>query len=114
MPRIAACGGFRIGVLIIEPKMPPLVIVNVPPSRSVNAILPSRAFFASSPIFFSMSAKLELVRVAEDRHHQPLLGADGDADVVEVLVDDVVAVDARVDERERLAAPRPRPSRRTT
>ena len=94
MPRMAACGGFRIGVDIIEPKMPPLVIVNVPPSRSEKAILPSRAFLASSAIFFSIDAKSELIRVADDGDHEAALGADGDADVVEVLVDDVGAVDA--------------------
>ena len=33
------------------------------------------------------------VGVAHDRHHQPALGADRDAEVHEVLVDDVVAVD---------------------
>ena len=102
MPRIATCGGFRIGVLIIEPKMPPLVIVNVPPSRSVKAILPSRAFFASSAILFSISAKSSWSASRRMGTISPLLGADRDADVVEVLVHDVGAVDAGVDERERL------------
>ena len=46
------------------------------------------------------------VGVAQHRHHQALLGADGHADVVVVLVDDVVAVDLGVDRREGLAAPR--------
>ena len=82
--------------------MPPLVIVNVPPSRSVTAILPSRAFFASSRDLLLDVGEAELVGVADDRHHQPLLGADRHADVVEVLVDDVGAVDAGVDQRERL------------
>ena len=36
---------------------------------------------------FSISAKLMRVGVADHRHDQALLGADGDADVVVVLVD---------------------------
>ena len=44
MPRMALCGGLRIGVDSSEPKMPPLVIVKVPPCRSATVILPSRAF----------------------------------------------------------------------
>ncbi len=35
----------------------------------------------------------EPVGVADDRHHQPALGAHGHADVVVVVVDDLVAVD---------------------
>jgi hypothetical protein len=31
IPKIADCGGFIIGVLNIDPKTPPFVIVNVPP-----------------------------------------------------------------------------------
>ena len=102
MPRMPLCGGFRIGVESSEPKMPPLVMVKVPPVSSSMASLPSRASPPSSAIAFSISAKLEPVGVAHHRHHQALLGADGDADVVVVLVDDVVAVDLGVDRRERL------------
>ena len=43
MPRIATCGGFRIGVDISEPNTPPFVIVNVPPVSSSSVIEPSRA-----------------------------------------------------------------------
>ena len=70
MPRMPLCGGLRIGVDSSEPKMPPLVIVNVPPWRSSTAILPSRALSAKSAIAFSISAKRQRVGVAEDRHHQ--------------------------------------------
>ncbi len=42
------------------------------------------------------------VGVAHHRHHQPLLGADRDADVVMVLVDDVLAVDLGIDRRQFL------------
>ena len=45
------------------------------------------------------------VGVAHHRHHQALLGADRDAEVEVVLVDDVVAVDLRVDGGNVLRAP---------
>ena len=44
----------------------------------------------------------QLIGIAHHRHDQALLGADGDADVVVVLVDDVVAVDLGVDGRDLL------------
>ena len=44
----------------------------------------------------------ELVGVAHHRHDEALVGADGDADVVVVLVDDVAAVDLGVDGRDLL------------
>ena len=47
-----------IGVDIMEPKVPPLEIENVPPVISSSPNLPSRAFTPYSAIFFSMSAKL--------------------------------------------------------
>ncbi|MNT72151.1 hypothetical protein D3C72_2107220 [compost metagenome] len=47
-----------MGVDIIEPKVPPLEIENVPPVISSMPSLPSAAFLPNSAIFFSMSAKL--------------------------------------------------------
>ena len=47
-----------------------------------------------------------LVGVADHRDHQPAFGADGHADVVVVLVDDLVALDLGVELRETRAAPR--------
>ena len=41
--------------------------------------------------------QVELVAVAEDGNHQAFLGADGDADVVIVLLDDLLALDPGVD-----------------
>ncbi len=96
------CGGFRIGVLISEPKTPPLVMVKVPPFRSSSVSVPSPARFAKSRIASSMSAKRHRVGVAEHRHDQAALGADRHADVVVVLVDDLVALDLGVDRREGL------------
>jgi hypothetical protein len=91
---MALCGALRMGVESIEPKMPPLVMVKTPPSRSARVILPSRAFLAASPMAFSMSAMPSLSQFADDRDHQALLGGDGDADVVVVVLDNGVAVDA--------------------
>ncbi len=56
MPRIALCGMLTMGVDSSEPKVPPLVIENVPPVSSSMVILPSRARVAYAPMFFSMSA----------------------------------------------------------
>src|ERR687893_620505 len=44
IPSIATWGIVRMGVETSEPKMPPLVMVNVPPRRSSRVSLPSRAF----------------------------------------------------------------------
>ena len=43
IPSIADCGGLMIGVPNIEPYTPPLLMVNVPPSMSSTANLPSFA-----------------------------------------------------------------------
>ena len=79
------CGGLRIGVLISEPKTPPLVIVNVPPLRSSSVSVPFCALPAKSRMPCSMPANERSIGVAQHRHDQPPCGADGDADVVVVL-----------------------------
>ena len=61
--------------------------------------LPSRARLPKSAIFFSMPAIERSVRVAHHRHHEALLGADRDADVVVVLVDEILPVDLGIDRR---------------
>ncbi len=43
MPKMADCGGLIIGVPIIDPKTPPLLMVKVPPSMSSTARVPLRA-----------------------------------------------------------------------
>ena len=60
-------------------------------------IFPSRAFLAASAIAFSISGHAEPVAVADDGHHEALLRGDGHSDVVEVVLDDGVAVDLGVD-----------------
>ena len=48
-----------------------------------------------------MPRERQPVGVAHHRHDQPAFGADGDADVVVLLVDDLVALDLGVELRER-------------
>ncbi|GCM50320.1 hypothetical protein ExPCM16_04259 [Escherichia coli] len=57
IPRMADCGGLMIGVDIIEPKVPPLVIENVPPCNASSGNLPLRACVAYSAICRSISTK---------------------------------------------------------
>ena len=99
MPRIATCGGFRIGVDMSEPKTPPFVIVNVPPVNSSSVIEPSRARCAYEPTDDSNSAKPSDSALRMTGHHQTAIGRDRDADVVELVIHDVVAVDRRIDAR---------------
>ncbi len=54
IPKIADCGALMIGVDIIDPNTPPLVIVNVPPVISSIVNLLSRALTASAAIAFSI------------------------------------------------------------
>ena len=46
---MADCGGLMMGVLIMEPYTPPLLIVKVPPAMSSMLIVPSRAFLPKAP-----------------------------------------------------------------
>ncbi len=74
-----------IGVDKSEPKIPPLVIVNVPPFRSSTAIVPSRALVAKPAMAFSIAANESRSASRTTGHHQPALGADGHADVEVIL-----------------------------
>ncbi len=60
MPSIADWGGFIIGVLMSEPKTPPLVIVNVPPSISSIERLPSLPLAAKCATTFSIPSIVRL------------------------------------------------------
>ena len=95
-------GGLRIGVESSEPKIPPLVIVNVPPWRSSTVIVPSRALVGEGGDGLLDLGEGQSIGVAQHRDHQSALGADGHADVVVVVVDDLVAVDPAVDRGKRL------------
>ena len=102
MPRIALCGMLRIGVDSSEPNTPPLVIVNVPPVSSSSVSLPSRARVAYADDRLLDLAERQRIGVAQHRHDQAAIGRDGDADVVVLVIDDVVAVDRGIDDREAL------------
>ena len=95
-------GGLRIGVDKSEPKIPPLVIVNVPPGRSSTAIVPSRALAAKPAIAFSIAANESRSASRMTGTIRPALGADGHADVEVIVEDDLVAVDPAVDGGKRL------------
>ena len=71
MPRMPLCGGFRIGVDISEPKMPPLVIVNVPPVSSSICSRRSRARSPKSRIALLDLGQAERLGVAQHRHDKP-------------------------------------------
>src|SRR5690554_7095930 len=60
MPKIAAWGALIIGVDIIEPNIPPLVSVKVPPVISSIVNLPSLALTANLTTSFSIWSKLKL------------------------------------------------------
>jgi hypothetical protein len=62
-------------------------------------ILPSRAFVAASEMALSMPAMPSVVAVPDHGHHEALLRRDRDADVVEVVLHQRVALDLRVDRR---------------
>ena len=111
---MALCGGLRIGVESSEPKTPPLEIVNVPPLRSSMPSLLSRARLGEARDLVLDLGERQLIGVVHDRHHEAALGADRDAEVDVLVVDDVGAVDLGVDERHLAAAPRCRRGRRTT
>ena len=86
-----------------EPKMPPLVIVNVPPRRSSSVSVLSRRLLGEvARSRCSISAKDLRSASRTTGTTSPSLGADGDADVVVVLEDDLVALDLGVELRERL------------
>ena len=78
--------------------MPGLVIVNVPPCTSSGfSCLVARAMrqVLNRP---AEPEQVALVRVADDRHDEPGLERDRNAQIDVALVDDVVAVDRRVAE----------------
>ncbi len=54
---MALCGGLIIGVLSMDPKTPPLVIVKHPPVISSTVIFPSRTLVAKSLMADSTPAK---------------------------------------------------------
>jgi len=58
IPKMADCGALIIGVDIMEPNTPPLVMVKVPPVISSNVNLFSLAFIANSATAYSIPANV--------------------------------------------------------
>src|SRR6266704_5442923 len=44
----------------------------------------------------------KLVGITQNRHHQPLVTADGDTDVIKMMIDDIITVDTGIDQRKLL------------
>ena len=76
MLRIPTSGWLTIGVVSRPPSLPALVMVKVEPRSSSR------------------------VAVAHDRDDESLIRLDGDAEVVAVEIDDLVALEARVQLRD--------------
>ena len=76
--------------------MPALVIVNVPPRSSSGFSVPARAASASRSTSARELLERRGVAAADDRDDEPLVGLHGDAEVVALEVDDLVALEARV------------------
>ena len=76
--------------------MPALVTVKVPPRSSSGVSVPARADSASRGDLGRERVERLGVARADDRDDEPLVGLDGDADVTPVQVDDLVAVEPRV------------------
>ena len=100
MLRIATSGWLTIGVWKSPASLPALDTVNVEPRRSSAPSDPVRARSASAAISAAKLVDGLLVRPADDRHHETVVGLHGDPDVVAIEVEDRVAVEARVQLRE--------------
>ena len=108
MLRIATSGWLTIGVWSSPASLPALVTVNVEPRSSSGLRAPARAASARRSTSSASSSTEADVAAADDRHDEALVGLDGDAEVVAVEVDDLVALEPRVQLGEllqRLGAP---------
>ena len=77
------------------------MIVNVPPCTSSGFSFFDRARVREILDRAAQPEQILLVGVPDHRHDQPLIERHRDAEVDVLLVDDVVAVDRGVDDRER-------------
>ena len=80
--------------------MPGLVIVNVPPCTSSGTQLLGARAGGQVVDRAAQAEQVLLVGVADHRHDQAVLERDRNPEIDVLLVDDVVAVDRRVDDRE--------------
>ncbi len=104
---IATCGWLMIGIVSTEPAEPLLVMVNVPPAISSGSSFVRGARSARSLISLAIAPQPLALGVADDRHEQTLVvEVDGDAEVDEVVHDQLVVADARVEVGELVEARR--------
>ena len=108
MPRIATSGWLTIGVWNRPASFPALVTVNVEPRSSSGCELPGARGLGEALDVGGELLHRSRVAAADDRDDEPLLGLDGDADVVAVEVDDLVALEPGVQFRELLQRRRAR------
>ena len=99
-PRIATCGWLMIGVPNRLPKLPKLVMENVPPVHLVRLELPGAGARGEIDDRALQPDDVLLVRVANHGNDQAALERHGDPDVDLVVIDDVRAFDRRVHDRE--------------
>ena len=85
-----------MGVAKTLPKLPKLVIENVPPCTSSGFNWRERARVARSTMERCRPDDVFLVGVANHRHDQSIFQRHRDADIDFVVIDDVVAFDGRV------------------
>ena len=100
MPRIATSGWLISGVTNRPAALPALVTVNVPPRSSSGFERARVRGLGEAPHLGVELVEREPVGAADDRDDEPLLGLDGDADVVAVEQHELVVLDARVQLRE--------------
>ena len=102
VPRMATCGWLMIGVSKSAPRLPVLVMVKVPPARSSGVILLLRVRAARSAIARASPAMLRSPAFLTTGTMRPFSVSTAIDEVLAAVVDDLVALDARVDHRVRL------------
>ena len=102
MPRMADCGGFRIGVDISAAVDAAVGDAEGAAGQVLQLQRAVAGAFAEIGDGGLDAGEAELVGVADHRHDQAGGTADRDAHVDEILVNDVVAVDLGVDRGEFL------------
>ena len=95
-PRMPTSGWLTSGVTNRPASLPALVTVKVEPRRSSGASLPVARLLRRARRRRRVARRAARVAAAHDGHDEPLVGLDGDAEVVAVEVDDLVALEARV------------------
>ena len=80
----------------MPPSLPALVTVKVPPRSSSGFKVPARAASARRAVSAASSSSVRGVAASDDRYDEPLLGLDGDPEVVALEIDELVALESSV------------------